>query len=166
MPSLTSLVLPLILLLLLALLMWRQSKEKRTSLRTLWIKMLIITVLCTLSFSHTVTSSMTNIALLIVCGLVGLIVGIMSGRMAKFQADVANHAIIVQGTTWSLSIWAAIFLINQGSHLLSTKGTQGTLVELIGANVLFLTTCFVLGLHICWYWRYSQQRRRTSISTP
>ncbi|GCE07878.1 hypothetical protein [Dictyobacter aurantiacus] len=166
MPSLTNLAFPLILLLLLAILMWLQSKEKRTSIRALWVRMLIITALCMLSFSHTAISNVTHIALLIACGFVGLIIGIMSGRMAKFQADIANHAIIVQGTTWSLGIWAAIFLINQGSHLLSTNGTQGVLVDLIGANVLFLTTCFVLGMHICWYWRYSLQRRRTSISTP
>ncbi len=154
----------LALILLLVLLMWRQSQERRTSVRMLWARILIVTILWVLSFSYTIIGGTANIALLVVCGIIGLIIGIASARLSKLQPDIANRALLIQGTTWSLAIWSTLFVIDQGARLLSKDDVHGMLINLIGANALLLMTSFVLGMHLCWYWRYSQLRR-ASLST-
>ncbi len=162
MPSLTTLLLFLLVLLLLAFIIWSQSRAKHTKIHSMWVEILLIGVLCILSFSHTVISSVVNIILLVGCGCIGLIIGIASGRLVKLQIDEANDSLIVQGTTWSIVIWVALFIVKQMLHLLSKNGATGVLIDLIGSNVLFLTACSALGMHLYWYWYYSQ---RTSART-
>jgi len=160
--SLTTILLFILVLLLLAFVIWNQAREKHTKIRSIWIQLLLIGVLGVLSFSNTLIHSTTNIALLIGCGLVGLIIGIVSGRLVKLQVDMANDTLIVQGTTWSIVIWVVLFIIKQVFHVLSKQEATGVLIDLIGSNILFLTACSALGMHLYRFWYYSQQRRAST----
>ena len=161
-PSLTTILSLLLVLALVALVVWSQSKEKKTKIRSLWLSILFVMVLCILSFSHAVISSSANVVLLISCGLLGLTIGAASGRLIKLSVDLENDSLIVRGTTISIIVWVVLFIFKQVLHLLESHGAKGMLIDVIGSNVLFVTACSVLGMNLYQYCRYRQARRKAS----
>lgn len=97
----------------------------------------------------------------------------LSGRLVKVQVDLANNALIVQGTTTSIVIWVVLFLIKQVFHFLSKGGATGVLIDLIGSNILFLTACSLVSCQAAnqarirpvFLVRISLQRRATCSQT-
>lgn len=83
MSSLITILSLVLVLALVALVVWSQSKEKKIKIRSLWLSILLVMVLCILSFSHAVISSSADVVLLMSCGLLGLTIGAASGRLIR-----------------------------------------------------------------------------------
>ena len=164
MPSLITILSLVLVLALVALVVWSQSKEKKIKIRSLWLSILLVMVLCILSFSHAVISSSATIVLLIGCGLLGLTIGAASGRLITLNVDLENDSLVVQGTTISMIVWVVLFVFKQVLHLLASHGAKGMLIDVISSNVLFMTACSVLGMNLSQYCRYRQARRKASLA--
>ena len=146
----TSLIYVGVAFLVIARFLFRELRERRVRLRSIWIRPGIVALFTLALIAGAFATRGTNVGVLAVAVVAGVVLGIVTGllvvRSTTFRAASERGAVLVQGSIITVIVWVTAFALRYvARYVFAGAGTsQAQQFELNAGILALLTTAFVV----------------------
>lgn len=112
------------------------GKNKRIKFPNLWLLPILLILMIVEDYAKTLSFSLKEIMIIIICSIIGLGVGIIRGRTLKYSKDEARGEVYYNESYLSLGVYAFLIIVKSAFRYIGGNITSFISIEFLHLGVL------------------------------
>lgn len=144
-----SMVYILLIFIVLKFLRILNGKNKRIKFPNLWVLPILLILMIVEDYAKTLSFSLKEIMIIIICSIIGIGVGIIRGRTLKYSKDEAKGEVYYNESYLSLGVYVFLIVVKSAFRYIG-----GNITSFIGIGILAFGCASMVGRSLWLSYKY------------